>query len=212
MLYKFNLKFVFQSSQKAFEDHQDGLSGNAGDLNDFGIDLDELDNDNTDIGDIGDIFNDWDPTLNAGFGLGGGGGMGSPGSPTRHQSSQPGSPSGGNGGGGGGDGGKGGDGFDFKYGQEEPGGKIEILQQPLALGYLVSTAPTGPMPRWFWASCPHLEQVCPVFLKAALHINAASVQPGGDDTFGTTQSSGGRQHSLDSSYTADVLRSVYKSN
>ena len=56
-----------------------------------------------------------------------------------------------------------GKGPDFKYGQEEEGERIEVLQQPLALGYLVSTAPTGPMPRWFWSSCPpHLEQVCPV--------------------------------------------------
>ncbi len=30
-----------------------------------------------------------------------------------------------------------------RYGQEEPGERLEILQQPLALGYLTSTAPTG---------------------------------------------------------------------
>ena len=145
---------------------------------------------------LGDIFNDcWNPTV-------GGHGIGSPGSPRNQASSQPGSPNG-----------MGGcqdpsTGYDFKYGQEEAGERIEILQQPLALGYLVSTAPTGPMPRWFWSSCPHLEQVCPVFLKSALHINVASVQHGGDDAFGTTQSSSGRLHSLDSTYTADVLRLV----
>jgi mediator of RNA polymerase II transcription subunit 13 len=93
----------------------------------------------------------------------------------------------------------------FRYGQEEPGDRIEILQQPLALGYLVSTARTGPMPKWFWSSCPHLEHVCPVFLKSALHINVASVLHGGDDGF-TPTSSSGRVHSLDSTYTADVLR------
>ena len=43
-----------------------------------------------------------------------------------------------------------------RYGQEEPGERLEILQQPLALGYLTSTAPTGSMPRWFWSSAPHL--------------------------------------------------------
>jgi hypothetical protein len=35
-----------------------------------------------------------------------------------------------------------------RYGQEEPGERLEILQQPLALGYLTSTAHTGTMPRW----------------------------------------------------------------
>ena len=44
-----------------------------------------------------------------------------------------------------------------RYGQEVPGERLEILQQPLALGYLASTAPTGNMPRWFWAAAPHLE-------------------------------------------------------
>ena len=42
---------------------------------------------------------------------------------------------------------------------------LQLLQQPLALGYYVSTAPTGPLPRWFWSSCPHLHDVTPVFLK-----------------------------------------------
>ena len=37
---------------------------------------------------------------------------------------------------------------DVRYGQEEPGERLEILQQPLALGYLTSTARTGAMPRW----------------------------------------------------------------
>ena len=42
---------------------------------------------------------------------------------------------------------------------------LQLLQQPLALGYYVSTAPTGPLPRWFWSSCHHLQDVTPVFLK-----------------------------------------------
>jgi hypothetical protein len=41
-----------------------------------------------------------------------------------------------------------------RYGQEEPGERLEILQQPLALGYLTSTAHTGTMPRW-WVHHPH---------------------------------------------------------
>ena len=90
----------------------------------------------------------------------------------------------------------------FRYGQEVAGDRIEMAQQPLALGYLVSTAPTGSMPRWFWSSCPHLEHVCPVFLKAALHVKVAS---GAEDSF-THPSASGKQHSLDSTYTSDVLR------
>ncbi len=89
------------------------------------------------------------------------------------------------------------------------GDRLEFLQQPLALGYLVSTAKTGPMPRWFWAACPHLEHACPVFLRSALHINQASLAAGGDDGgFGAppAAASSGRMHSLDSSYTTDVLR------
>ena len=141
---------------------------------------------NVDIDNINDLFNDdnWEA----------GGQPGSPRSPgMQNDISQPSSPSGQ----------KSQD--QFRYGQEEPDERIEILQQPLALGYMVSTAKTGPMPRWFWASCPHLENTSPVFLKSALHINAASLIHGGDDGF-TPQSSSGRVHSLDSTYTADVLR------
>lgn len=86
--------------------------------------------------------------------------------------------------------------------QEEVG---TVLQQPLALGYLVSTAPTGPMPSWFWASCPHLENVCPCFLKNALHLN--TTQHGSDDLLNNQQTQVS-VHPLDSQYTTDVLRYV----
>lgn len=82
-----------------------------------------------------------------------------------------------------------------------------LLQQPLALGYMVSTAPTGRMPDWFWASCPHLENVCPVFLKTALHLHCSSVQQNNDDLLQQNQSSA-NDHPLDSTFTADVLRYV----
>lgn len=49
--------------------------------------------------------------------------------------------------------------------QDEP---TQLLQQPLALAFYVSTARTGPLPRWFWAHCPHLENTCPVFLKVCI--------------------------------------------
>ncbi|QQP41776.1 Mediator of RNA polymerase II transcription subunit 13, partial [Caligus rogercresseyi] len=108
----------------------------------------------------------------------------SPGSPGK-RNSQPASPGGGKG-------------DAFRYGQEEPGERIEILQQPLALGYLVSTAKTGVMPRWFWASCPHLE-------TSALHINITSIHSGVDDGLTPQTAASGRVHSLDSNYTTDVL-------
>jgi len=213
-----------QSSQKAFEDHQDMASGNVDDdafgLGGLGpLDLD-MDNDADDIGGIEDLFN-----LDFGNNLMGTADPGQPGSPgdraneSGHEAntmSNDGGVTGGKGCGGRGIGQEGGSGMqgtdgstDFKYGQEDPGERIEVLQQPLALGYLVSTAPTGPMPRWFWAGCPpKLENVCPVFLKSALHINQSSLGQGGDEGFGTTHASSGRQHSLDSTYTADVLRYV----
>jgi mediator of RNA polymerase II transcription subunit 13 len=46
--------------------------------------------------------------------------------------------------------------------QEEP---CQLLQQPLSLGYYVSTAKTGKLPKWFWTSCRHLEDCNPSFLK-----------------------------------------------
>ena len=46
--------------------------------------------------------------------------------------------------------------------QEE---QSNLLMQPLAMGYYVSTAPTGPLPRWIWSHCPHKEDNCPVCFK-----------------------------------------------
>ncbi|RZF40528.1 hypothetical protein LSTR_LSTR000407 [Laodelphax striatellus] len=81
-----------------------------------------------------------------------------------------------------------------------------LLQQPLALGYLVSTAPTGRMPRWFWSACPHLESVCPAFLKNALHLHSTAIQQNSDELLQQQSTSAG--HPLDSQYTTDVLRYV----
>lgn len=47
---------------------------------------------------------------------------------------------------------------------------LQLLQQPLALGYYVSTAQTGPLPQWFWSSCPHLKDVSPTFLRVSFLI------------------------------------------
>ncbi|XP_038059919.1 mediator of RNA polymerase II transcription subunit 13-like isoform X2 [Patiria miniata] len=81
-----------------------------------------------------------------------------------------------------------------------------LLQQPLAMGFFVSTAKTGPLPDWFWSSCPEAENNCPVFLKAALHLHNASVQQMTDDLLQTKHN-----HPLDSNLTTDVLRYVLES-
>ncbi len=88
--------------------------------------------------------------------------------------------------------------------QEEVG---TLLQQPLALGYYVSTAPTGDMPSWFWSSCPHLARACPAFLKCALHLHNHAVQPSSDDLLLQQQvNNSSKVHPLDSQVTTDVLR------
>ncbi|KOB78974.1 putative Thyroid hormone receptor-associated protein [Operophtera brumata] len=77
-----------------------------------------------------------------------------------------------------------------------------VLQQPLALGYLVSTAPLGGMPAWWWAGCGHLRDACPAFLRSALHLQQA------DDITSLLQRRDHNAHPLDSQLTTDVLRYV----
>lgn len=77
-----------------------------------------------------------------------------------------------------------------------------LQQQPLALGYYISTASTGNLPRWFWSSCPHMENVCPVFLKSALHLNQPAITQAED----VIPNAINKAHALDSTCTADVLR------
>ncbi|KAL0842457.1 hypothetical protein ABMA28_014554 [Loxostege sticticalis] len=81
-----------------------------------------------------------------------------------------------------------------------------VLQQPLALGYMVSTAPLGGMPAWWWAGCTHLRDACPAFLKNALHLHAGSLQS--EDTFTLSLRQNHNGHPLDSQTTTDVLRYV----
>lgn len=80
-----------------------------------------------------------------------------------------------------------------------------VLQQPLALGYLVSTAPLRGMPAWWWAGCAHLRDACPAFLKNALHLHLGNVQAA-DDFTSFTQRRDHNAHPLDSQTTTDVLR------
>lgn len=83
----------------------------------------------------------------------------------------------------------------------------QLLQQPLALGYYISTAKLGPMPNWFWSTSSHLRNASPVFLKSALHIHMPCVQLS-DDLLHSSVGMGKKSHQLDSNLTTDVLRYV----
>ncbi|CAF99193.1 unnamed protein product, partial [Tetraodon nigroviridis] len=80
----------------------------------------------------------------------------------------------------------------------------ELKQQPLALGYYVSTAPANGLPHWFWASCPQAESQCPLFLKASLHHHISIAQS--DEL--ASEKTKRTPHPLDSKTTSDVLRFV----
>ncbi|CAO1404623.1 unnamed protein product [Diamesa hyperborea] len=192
----FPISAILQSSQTAFQEQNHDLE--------FENEIFQLD-DTDDVGDVADIngiqdlFDQWNESA-----------VGIPASPTRD--SHRGSPTG----------------MDDNRSRQSPGisdvqsGQSrnhfnnqdteevgQLLQQPLALGYLVSTAPTGRMPAWFWSSCPHLEHVCPVFLKTSLHIHSPSIHKENDDIYMREQSSKPNiEHPLDSNTTADVLRYV----
>ncbi|KAK2588519.1 hypothetical protein KPH14_006300 [Odynerus spinipes] len=189
-----------QSSQTAFqEQHINGPE--LGDDELFSALNDDMPEAMEGMGDFNDIFNVWPDAS-------GGGGQSPSGSPHRPE----GSPLGGDGGGSG-LGNHDGPGSPFPCSNTSRVAVAEqaeevgtLLQQPLALGYLVSTAPTGRMPPWFWAACPHLEGVCPVFLKNALHLHSPSIQQNSDDLL--QQQSALTAHPLDSQYTTDVLRYV----
>lgn len=92
------------------------------------------------------------------------------------------------------------------------------MQQPLAIGYYVSTAAAGPLPSWFWTACPHAKHQYPVCLKSALHLHtsligmddaaAATTLGTGPSGTGGVASSNRPNHLLDSNSTCDVLRFV----
>ncbi|KAL2100420.1 hypothetical protein ACEWY4_004814 [Coilia grayii] len=81
----------------------------------------------------------------------------------------------------------------------------ELKQQPLALGYYVSTARADTLPHSFWASCPQAQHQCPLFLKASLHHHISVAQ---SDELTSSKSSQRSPHPLDSKTTSDVLRFV----
>lgn len=81
----------------------------------------------------------------------------------------------------------------------------ELKQQPLALGYFVSTAKAENLPQWFWSSCPQAQNQCPLFLKASLHHHISVAQT---DELLPARNSQRVPHPLDSKTTSDVLRFV----
>ncbi|XP_054707333.1 mediator of RNA polymerase II transcription subunit 13-like [Uloborus diversus] len=81
----------------------------------------------------------------------------------------------------------------------------QLLQQPLALGYYVSTAETGTLPKWFWSSCPQMENKLPVFLKSSLLIHIPFAQYSEDVLHNSPPQ---QLHPLDSNFTTDILRYV----
>ncbi|XP_075069949.1 mediator of RNA polymerase II transcription subunit 13-like isoform X2 [Mixophyes fleayi] len=81
----------------------------------------------------------------------------------------------------------------------------ELKQQPLALGYYVSTAKAENLPEWFWSSCPQAQNQCPLFLKASLHHHISVSQ---NDDLIPSRTSQRVPHPLDSKTTSDVLRFV----
>ncbi|CAB1332738.1 unnamed protein product [Coregonus sp. 'balchen'] len=86
----------------------------------------------------------------------------------------------------------------------------ELKQQPLALGYYVSTAQADSLPHWFWASCPQAQNQCPLFLKASLHhhISIATAQSDEPNQTSSDKTTKRTAHPLDSKTTSDVLRFV----
>jgi len=50
-----------------------------------------------------------------------------------------------------------------------------LLQQPLAMGYYISTAKTGPLPQWFWSTCPENEHAPVKCFKVRINITSSHV-------------------------------------
>ncbi|KAI6194899.1 Mediator of RNA polymerase II transcription subunit 13 [Aphelenchoides besseyi] len=84
---------------------------------------------------------------------------------------------------------------------------VPIDHQPMAVGYVVSTAGASELPSWFWNTCPNAKRHLPVHLKNALHINSSNVHEelqiggkSGEETY----------HPLDESATDSLLKHVMK--
>ncbi|GMS84839.1 hypothetical protein PENTCL1PPCAC_7014 [Pristionchus entomophagus] len=81
-----------------------------------------------------------------------------------------------------------------------------VQNQPLAAGWMISTAPGGDLPDWFWSSCPSLKRRLPVHLRCSLHINEAQLMR--SDDIMKKEKEQEISHALDSQKTDEVLRHV----
>lgn len=81
-----------------------------------------------------------------------------------------------------------------------------VQNQPLAAGWMISTAPAGDLPDWFWSSCPSLKRRMPVHLRSSLHINEAQLSR--SDEIMKKEKEQESNHALDSTKTDEVLRHV----
>ena len=61
-----------------------------------------------------------------------------------------------------------------KHIDQEEMNNHNLLQQPQAMGFYISTAQPGPLPQWFWSSCPQREGCCPICFKVSTWIQVNS--------------------------------------
>ncbi|GMT16516.1 hypothetical protein PFISCL1PPCAC_7813 [Pristionchus fissidentatus] len=83
-----------------------------------------------------------------------------------------------------------------------------VPNQPLASGWMISTAPGGELPDWFWSSCPSLKRRLPVHLRSSLHINESQLLRSDDMLQAKKEKEQEGNHALDSQKTDEVLRHV----
>ena len=76
-----------------------------------------------------------------------------------------------------------------------------IANQPIAMGFMVSTAPALDVPEWFFSQCPNAKNQTPVHLRSALHICVAHVQQSDDVMLAAST----ENHPLESTKTDEVL-------
>ena len=102
-------------------------------------------------------------------------------------------------------------GYQNQFSNQEEGHML--MQQPLAMGYYLSTTDPGPLPSWFWSECPPMgstENLLPSCFKAALHLQTSLISQE-DGSSGLSGNPSSAPHPLDSHQTCDVLRFVLES-
>ncbi|CAI4223150.1 unnamed protein product [Auanema sp. JU1783] len=92
-----------------------------------------------------------------------------------------------------------------------------LQNQPLAIGYLISTCPAPDLPEWFWQNSPSSRRQIPIHLKSSLHINvqcSGTDQDQGEELIQQSKTVSNdnleKIHPLDSQRTDEVLRHVLK--